>query len=549
MAGIAGVFGTGFIESGPVQSMAGMLGHRGEAELMRTSYSVVAGLRRPRAGSGSAVMYTDGDLAVVFDGDLLNSAELTAVTNGDAAWPTPRLLAHAYRQFGPAFVEKIEGPFALAIVDGNRISLARDAVGVRPLYIRQWGDALLFASEAKALMGGASTISIDMDTLLERYVFSDHAVGTSTLFREVHSLAPGSYAVGRAEDSVVDLIPTKCDTALATSGIVDAAALRAEIRAIVEQNVRRIVERYHRVGVLLSGGFDSSVLACLAQRYAGSRVRTFTIGDSEVFPDVQAARQVASHLGTEHYELLVDTAPDPDDLVRGIHAYEDLSYRDTLFILARRAAGLADVALSGSGADLLGIPVLLRRGRLARVMDNWRRLSGFLRDPDQRRIASYMDAFVRELELDREAAVLRHFLDDYIPNQLIPSTERAINYWGMDAAFPFADRRLMGVARQVKTAPERTRLLREAFADLDLPANIKERPKLCSKHGLLEAKSIVRESRPGSRSSPASAAAATRLGGLLRSDFEVRCYELLESIFIRHRGTLPPDVSMEAHNR
>lgn len=485
--------------------MAQALAHRGSPEFRTTSHCAAAGLRRDAATGAGPVIHAEDELIVLFDGE------------GHA----PDAIARLYREQGPAFLDRLEGPFALVIADGDRILLARDPVGVRPLYVRRAGGQLLFASEVKALLRGPDPVAVDMDTLLERYVFSDHALGRSTLFRDMQSLAPGTYATGSATG------PDLAATAIAPGA-------EADVREVVEQNVRHYLERYRTVGVLLSGGFDSSVLACLAQKYARGRVRTFTIGDSEDYPDVRAARQVARHLGTEHHEFLVDT-PDPGDLVRGIHAYEDLSYRDTLFILARRMAGLADVALSGSGADLLGNPVLITTPeRLPRTLDNWQRLSGSLRDPEQRRIAIYMQSFQRELEQDREAAVLRHFLEDYIPNQLIPSTERALSYWGMEAAFPFADRRLMRLARRIPTAAERTRLLRAAFADLDLPDNIKERPKLCSKQGLIKVKSMTR--------GEASGRPAKRLGGLLRSDFEARCYELVDTLFVEHRGMLTDDV-------
>ncbi len=496
MTGIVGAFGSGPVEARLVQEMAGLLTHRGTAEIRTTSRSVVAGLRRDPATGAGAVIHGEGDLVVLFDGELLT---------GDPA-PAAERVARLYRQHGPAFLDLLDGPFAAVVIDGDRILLARDAVGVRPLFVRHSGDLLLFASEAKALLREPSTV--DLDTLLERYVFGDHALGRSTLFRGVQSVAP--YQPTPESD-------------------------HAEIREIVEQNVRYYLERYRMVGVLLSGGFDSSVLACLAQKLSPRPIRTFTIGDSEAFPDVQAARQVARHLGTEHHEFLVDADPDPRDLVHGIHAYEDLSYRDTLFLLARRVAGLADVLLSGSGADLLGTPVLLRPGRLQRVLDNWRRLSVSLREPAERRIAAYMPALLHDLEQDRDAAVLRHFLDDYIPNQLIPSTERAFSYWGMEAAFPFADRRLMRLARQVKTDEERTALLRGAFADLDLPENIKTRPKLCTKRGLIQVKTMLRDRA-------ASASPGNRLGGLLRSEFEARCYELVEAMFLEHRGELSPDL-------
>lgn len=519
MTGIAGAFGPGPIDAGLVDDMARVLAHRGTADIRMTPHAAVAGFQRDPAAGAHAALYADGALVVLFDGEL-DQADLAPGQRR----PTGELVAHLYRQHGPALLDRLEGPFALAIIDGSRILLARDAIGVRPLYTRRCGNMLLFASEAKALLRGPSAPDIDMEALLERYVFTDHTLGTTTMFRDVQSLRPGSGIVAEASSSGVELMEIEAGNG--------AAATPAEIREIVERNVRYSLERYRTVGVLLSGGFDSSVLACLAQKHSPGRIRTFTIGDSETYPDVQAARQVARHLGTEHHEILIDT-PDPRDLVWGIHAYEDLTYRDSLFILARRMAGLADVALSGSGADLLGTPVLLRLDRIARVSDNWQRLSASLRDPARRRIAVYMETFQRHLEEDQDAAVLRHFLDDYIPNQLLPSTERALSYWGMEAAFPFADRRLKGLAQRVKTDAERNRLLRAAFADLDLPENIKTRPKLCSKQGLVHVKTTLRQGSHSTRG---------RLGGLLRSEFEAHCYELLEAMFLEHRGMLSSEL-------
>jgi asparagine synthase (glutamine-hydrolysing) len=544
MSGIAGAFGSDPVDLDLLRSMAGRMVHRGQFALAQTSRGAVALLRREGRSAAGPFLDAGRDCSAVFEGELFNAAELAqrvdAPELGEDPGLSAALVARLHARFGARFLELLEGHFTLAVTRGGRLLLARDPIGVRPLYLRRLGPRLLFASEAKALLVAGPEPSIDSETVLERYVLADHVLGGSTFFDGVQSLAAGAYCTAAAAGPGVRLRLGRYRAPSASSATA-AQDLPALVRQTVERNIRHYVRRYDRVGVLLSGGFDSSVIAALARQHAGTRLTTFTIGDSANYPDVRAARQVARHLGSEHHEIIVNQAPDERELHWGIHAYEDLNYRDTLFMLARRMAGAADLALSGSGADLLGVPVMLWPERLRRARADWQALSRALRRPAGHRITAYMQAFLREMERDPEAAALRHFVDDYIPNQLLPSTERALSYWGLEAGFPFADRTLLAIARLVGSAEERKRILREAFADLDLPEEIKARPKLCSKYGLARVKAAAREARPG-----AAGVAGDTLGGLLRSSFQVRCFGLLKRIFIEQRGALPSDLVGES---
>ena len=302
------------------------------------------------------------------------------------------------------------------------------------------------------------------------------------------------------------------------------------------------------MGVLLSGGFDSSVLAALAAKYAPRQLKTFTISDQIDFPDVVAARQVAEHLGTDHHEFIIDVEADKANLVDGIFAFEDVIYRDTTFMLAKHVMGHVDAVLSGACADIFGLPVLMRN-RLKAPRLQWRRLlemtDGAARGYP---LGQYMNWFLPGLRNRMQETVLEHFLNDYIPNQLFPSTERPFAYYGMEALFPYADPALHALAR---TLPFDMRMignrekpvLRDAFGDLDLPSTILQRPTLCSKHNLKKSKSNLRTEVDGQLP---DGLIDENLKRLFPRNYTAYCFYLFHRLFTENDASPANMLSQEA---
>jgi asparagine synthetase B (glutamine-hydrolysing) len=526
MSGLCGIVSTQPIEAGALGRMALALSSRGGVQQ--------AARTLPSGETGR----------VLFDGRLDRSSLATRFEAQLALHPQEgdgELIGLLHRAVGDDLTGLLDGPFALAILEEDGLYLARDVLGQRPLYYCAEPTAFYFASEIKALLRVVRQAPrVDEQSLEERFVLHDHLLATSTLLCGVHRLRPGHCCRVTRRGHELSVALRAYQPGPETACDARSAEGRRALRDIVERNVAQIAARADSLGVLLSGGFDSSVLAALASRHYHGRVKTFTIAEDPEFPDAIAARRVAHHLRTEHREFIVREPPRLADLRAGLLAYEDLFYRDTLYLLAQKLRGTADVVLSGSGADLFGMPVLARQGRLRAVLASWRALAARLGPcAGERRIGRYMATFESALGDGEERAVFDHFTGEYIPSQLLPSTERVLSSVGVETAFPFANRALLAIASTLPAAlkygrEEEKTALRAAFADIGLPPEILSRPKLCSKVNMLETKIALRD-LAAQTMSDAEFSRKSR-GGLLTTKFQAVCLDLFEEMVASEAG-------------
>lgn len=484
-----------------VRSMGETVVNRGDIEQIVVQENCAIGVRsRNLAQPTTHLIKRSEDRFIFFDGDLINIRELHALTHRVGAVKKniskEEIIVSLFDQYGINFVELIEGPFILVVKDRNALYLVRDRMGVKPLYYFWDGDRFLFASQMKSL-AQVLDLRISRSSLEERYVFGDHLLSSTTYFDNVSQVG-----VGQIVEANIHNHPRTIDKKSYKSFSKEVPPPRSdeyadELRRLLERNVKHYVDSRSSVGIFLSGGFDSSVLAALAVKFAPYKVQSYTISDSEDFPDVLAAREVADHLGLNHSEIIVDTSVEAENLVEGIYAYEDLIYRDTIFMLAKSVAGQVEAVISGGGADIFGVPVLFRN-RLKATRRRWQRLiqneGPQIRDTE---FGEFMGGFLSGLEVSLEETVFDHFINDYLPNQLFPSSERAAEYYGLEVVFPFADPALRVMSQKLRfphriSAGIEKPILREAFKDIDLPESIMSRPTLCSKHNLQEAKKNLR---------------------------------------------------------
>src|SRR5438477_1008289 len=300
----------------------------------------------------------DGSVVVVQNGEIYNYAELTHElvraghrfrTHGDT-----EVLVHLYEQHGLGFAEKLRGMFAIAIWDARerRLVLARDRYGIKPIYYRHVAGELAFASELRALPRG----EIDLDAL-EAFLAFNSIPGPYSIFRDVRKLQPGHVLVW-TEDGAIRIErfahprPVHADELRGD----DEAELVEELRARMRDSVRAHLLADVPVGVLLSGGVDSSLLAALAARETSEAVHTFTIGFAErSFDEREDARRVAERYATNHHELLLH--PDPTLLLPTLAGAFDEPFADSsalpTYLVSQLAAEHVKVALSGEGGDEL----------------------------------------------------------------------------------------------------------------------------------------------------------------------------------------------------
>ena len=314
------------------------------------------------AGGDQPIANEDGRIQVIQNGEIYNYRELRNELRGRghtfSTHSDTEVLVHLYEERGPAFVEALRGMFALAIWDARhgRLVLARDRFGIKPLYYRVAGGAISFASELKALLHQPG-FSREIDPgALESFLAFNSIPSPLTIFAEARKLPAGHLLV--AEQGEVELrryarpTPVSADEVRTESEDVLAGELRERLRDSVRAHLVSDVP----VGVLLSGGIDSSALTAMAAAESGYRVSTFSIGFEESsFDELDQARLVARRYDTDHHELIL--RPDAVDLLPRLVEAFDEPFGDSsalpTYLVSRLAADTVKVVLSGEGGDEL----------------------------------------------------------------------------------------------------------------------------------------------------------------------------------------------------
>ncbi|HEX3227213.1 MAG TPA: asparagine synthase (glutamine-hydrolyzing) [Gaiellaceae bacterium] len=313
------------------------------------------------AGGDQPIANEDETVWVVQNGEIYNFPELRDEVEAAGHRLRTRcdteIHLHLYELHGPEYVERLRGMFAVAIWDTRerRLVLARDRFGIKPLYYRVAGDTLAFGSELKALLAlpGFSR-ELDPDAL-EAYFDGGYVPAPLTIFRGTRKLPQGSlltFRVGEGEP-VVARYARPAPTAGVTGSDDDLAE---QLRALLRDSVRAHLLSDVPVGVLLSGGVDSSALTALAAEQTSEPLHTFSIGFAEEsFDELAKARVVAERFGTEHHELRLN--PNIVELFPAVAASFDEPFADDAaiptYLVSQLAAKTVKVALAGEGGDEL----------------------------------------------------------------------------------------------------------------------------------------------------------------------------------------------------
>ncbi len=361
MCGICGIAsGDGPPDRDRLDAMSAKLVHRGpDSDGSFVDERVGIAARRlsiiDLAGSDQPLANEDETVHVVQNGEIYNYRELRREleraghsfrSEGDT-----EVLAHLYEEHGTGFAERLRGMFAVAIWDAQRgrLVLARDRFGIKPLYYRAAGGGLEFASELRALPRG----EIDLDAL-EAFLAFNSIPAPLTIFRECRKLPAGHLLVWDGGEPRLERFARP-----APSGELrdeEEAELVEELRARLRDSVRAHLVSDVPVGVLLSGGVDSSILAALAAEEVSEPLRTFSIGFEErSFNELRDVRLVVERYGTRHRELVL--RPDAALLLPALADAFDEPFADSsalpTYLVSQLAAEDVKVALSGEGGDEL----------------------------------------------------------------------------------------------------------------------------------------------------------------------------------------------------
>ncbi len=422
---------------------------------------------------------------VLLNGEIYNYAELWNQLNKTGVFASTdleaELIARLYDLYGEAFAGKLQGMFAIAILDGSRLVMVRDRFGIKPLYYIRLGKRILVSSEIKGILAHPDvTPVLDFAALRETRVFGYVVSMDRTFFKNIRQVMPGH---------VLTIDMSGQEHVFSFGKIPKARYLNGhsepdyyESVRITRQMILKAVDTMFNhgnmdKGIFLSGGVDSSIITLAACLHNGKKVRTFTLADSHDSPDLLAARQVAGALKTDHHEYRV-TSKDywrwlPDyvahfeGLMAGgvFHIQGGLAFH----ILSSFISQQVKVAFSGEGADeLFGGYYWIYTHPLGfsdRIRNSFAAIQN---DPD---LSSVVDDLFPE---PQDEAVYRKNLFDFLlrgglSNYHLQSVDRSAGAFGMEIRPLYLDDSLspwaMGLPIEYKVPDKKTtkKILRDAF--------------------------------------------------------------------------------------
>jgi asparagine synthase (glutamine-hydrolysing) len=528
-----------------VSTMCDAIRHRGpDDDGLYVAGGAALGMRRlsiiDLATGQQPIHNEDRSVWVVFNGEIYNYAQLRAEleSRGHRFYTASdtESIVHAYEEWGEEAIGRLRGMFGLAIWDvrARTLLLARDRVGIKPLYYAVCGDRLVFGSEIKSILADPRVArSLDVAALAHYLTFL-YTPRDASIFAGIHKLPPGhllGWQHGTAHVRRYWELP--CEEQVPESEAAAVEALGTVLRDAVQSHLMSDVP----LGAFLSGGVDSSLVVGLMAEASSRPVKTFSIGfDDARFDELEHARVVARHFGTDHHEFVVK--PDALAILDRLIAHFDEPFGDTSAIptwyvseLARRHV---TVVLSGDGGDELfgGYDRYFPHPRVA-AFDRWappgsRTVAAlawpwlphgatgknFLRHVARDARGRYLESIAyfrgdeqlallspdvqRELRgSDAEARLGRHFarfaalpwpaqmmhfdFETYLPEDILTKVDRMSMAHSIESRVPLLDTHVVEFAARTPAALKikagrRKHLLKEVASRI-LPASILARPK------------------------------------------------------------------------
>jgi len=368
MCGIAGIIEFGkdtHADSGVLRRMCDIMAHRGpDDDGIFVQGRVGLGMRRlsivDLATGHQPISNEDGSLWIVFNGEIYNHQSLREllITRGHyyRTQSDTETIVHLYEEYGKDCVQHLRGMFAFAIWDAKQKSLfvARDRLGIKPLYFRLTPKNFVFGSEIKVLMAYPG-VSPDFNrTALPEYLAFGYLSGDETFYTGVQKLMPGHWLEVDKHGDVrleeywdLPLVPE--DKTYAEGYYVES------YRDLLEGAVKSHLMSDVPLGVFLSGGLDSSAVAALMTKLRREPIETFSVGYSEsTYSELPYARTVSQHLNSVHHEVLLSRQDFFGALPKLIwHEDEPITWPSSvsLFFVAQLASERVKVVLTGEGSD------------------------------------------------------------------------------------------------------------------------------------------------------------------------------------------------------
>ncbi len=364
MCGICGFVGGSDTETkraGTIRAMTDRLRHRGpDDEGFHLEGPTALGVRRlsiiDLVTGQQPVKNEDGTIWLIFNGEIYNFVTLRSElrdrghsfrSSGDT-----EVLVHAYEEYGLEFLKKLNGMFAIALWDKRRarLLLARDRIGIKPLYYWHGNGQIVFGSEMKALLAHPAVPRRVNPFALDEFMTLEYVSGPHTILQGISKLQPGHYL--EYQDGRISIEPYwKLEPVEVPADEEDCKARLAEL---IEDAVKLRLVSDVPLGAFLSGGIDSSTVLYFMTKLVSEPVRAFSIGfgDSS-YNELPDARRVAAQLGARHHESIL--RPDIGPLVERLVGHLDEPFGDVSIVPTYLVSDLASrhvkVVLSGDGGD------------------------------------------------------------------------------------------------------------------------------------------------------------------------------------------------------
>lgn len=490
------------IDKAMIKSMCDTITHRGpDDEGYFIKENVGLGHRRLSIidlNTGHQPIFNeDGSIVIVFNGEIYNFPELRKdlLSKGhDFKTKTDtEVIVHLYEEYHESCLQKLNGMFSFALWDdkNEKLFLARDRIGIKPLQYYYDNEKIVFASELKAIIKDYSIPRRVDGNSIDQYLSYGYIPCPSSIFKKVKKLLPGNYiVVERGEIKVKQYWNIRYEYQYNRSDEEDTENIIDILRSSVKMRLISDVP----LGAFLSGGIDSSAVVGLMSQVSNQKIKTFTIGFNEDdYNELNDARLIAKEFNTEHYEEIVK--PDSIKLLPELIWYYDEPFADSsaipTYYVSKHASEHVKVALSGDGGDelfagylryltsdrdklFLKLPDLLRcnlLGTIGRIMpksfkaknyfnyisldDEKRYLSKVGCFSENRKNELYTDEFsnsIKPRKLDYFSEVMEQDLQTqylyfdsktYLPDDILVKVDKASMCRSLEVRVPILDYRLI----------------------------------------------------------------------------------------------------------
>lgn len=471
---------------------------------------------------------------MIYNGEVYNFREIADSKLPGFSWRThsdTEVILECFARFGISCFGWFNGMFALAIWDkqAQKLYVSRDRIGIKPFYYYNEGSEFVFASELKSLQQLLKQPTLN-NAAITNFLYLGYIPQTQTIYSSCSKLLPGHYAI-IGKEGIETIKPFwLLEQQIQKSTIKDESSAKAQLRDLMEDAVQKCMISDVPLGIFLSGGIDSSLVAAIAQKHKKEKIKTFSIAFKEGRYDESGfAQQVADHVGSDHHKFTVGEEEGIEIIHDFLNIYDepfgDMSGIPT-YLVSKLARKQVTVTLCGDGGDelFMGYGFYTWAQRLANPLmkpfhplihkilynagkNNYRSRS-YLFDYSKARISSnifsqchgnwslqeteqllngrfnfHFDEELLPAERKLTPAERQSFFDikNYLAEELLPKVDRASMQHGLEVRVPFLDSNLIDFALNLDEDLKMRKgvqkyLLKEVLYEY-VPAPLFDRPK------------------------------------------------------------------------